>query len=735
MRTTTYRIGFGLVILFAAWFGLIAPGCGELPTSNEAPVTTEPNQGKEATQDTQAESPTQELAQETTTEPPPETGLERSAEESLPVEPVEEPSPQDAGPTERTEPSQGEEATPEATPETTPELQPEGNPEAGPVTQAKAVSLLASFLKDNPQSGLMNRGKTAGQWLLSVVVPAGQHTLRLRLHSPNQDLDIGPASTGTWPYQGKIVPKGTAFALSLQRAARFAVTVELGTQQVSLVKEPEPSAVEVVGDWSGKKNQQATLQRQNDGSFQVALMLTKGVMTWNLKLQLGGSSQTYGVRYPARGILPQGGVIEAGGQANAADISQDGTYQLTYRPLERTFVLRPQPLDGFQAFQTLLKDIAPISSSTGRIARIDQFLNRMKVASQLPYVSGQKVLFVVRWKQAKAPVHVSGSFNQWSTSKDPMKQVPGTDFYYAELTLPVGRHAYKFVDSSSTLQWQVDPNNEAFVFGGFGPDSIVSTEGSKDGELRQHPDFFATQLNNRRTLYVYLPPEYYKNLKWRYPVVYMHDGQNLFDPKAMWGGWGVDKWVNQLAAAGKIQPAIVVGVANTSGRFAEYTHTQDKIQGQTVGGKAKDYADFLLREVKPWIDGRYRTQPTRRQTSVMGSSLGGLISLWLGYEYPDVFFRIGALSSTFGWGQIGASNPTLLDIVKKESPRDIVIYIDSGSPADNSKETTQMRDLLQSKGYVFGLNLQHWLEQGAQHNEKAWNDRLFRPLQFLLSWP
>lgn len=733
MMNTKQRCFLGILFLLISWCGLALPGCGDLPPSNEATSSSEQTNQQEASREPQAEAPSPrepgaeplkesspEPTQEPANEPPPTTD-EKQQEEPA------EPSVGDAG----------QETTPEKTqgPESQPEQAQEAPPEAPPTTTVKAVSLLASFLKSDPQSGLMDRSAQKGQWTISMIVPAGQHTLRLRLHGPNQDKDISPASTGTWPYTGKLQPKGTPFSMSLQRAARFTLSVDLNSDQVNLVKEAEPSGVRVEGSWNGKSSQQATLQRQPDGNFQVDLNLTKGVMNWTLKLQLNNNWMTYGVRYPARGILPQGGVAEANGKANVADIIQNGTYQLTYRPLEQAFVLRPKPVDGLQAFQTLLKDIAPISSSVGRTARIDQYLNLMRYTSQLPYVSGQKVLFAVRWKQAKAPVYLSGSFNQWSTSKQPMKQIAGTDFYHVEVTLPIGRHTYKFVDSSSNKQWITDPNNVAFAFGAFGPDSVVSTAGSKEGELQQLPNFFATKLNNKRTLYVYLPPDYYKNLKWRYPVLYMHDGQNLFNPKAFFGGWGVDKWIDKLTTASKIQSTIVVGIANTSGRFEEYTHTQDKISGKTVGGKAKDYADFLLREVKPWIDGHYRTLPTRRQTSVMGSSLGGLISLWLGYEYPDVFFRIGALSSTFGWGQIGASNPTLLDIVKKEDPRNIVIYIDSGSPKDNAKETLQMRDILSNKGYVFGLNLQHWLEKGATHNEKAWNDRLFRPLEFLLSWP
>ncbi len=107
----------------------------------------------------------------------------------------------------------------------------------------------------------------------------------------------------------------------------------------------------------------------------------------------------------------------------------------------------------------------------------------------------------------------------------------------------------------------------------------------------------------------------------------------------------------------------------------------------------------------------------------------------LAETYPDVFFRVGALSSTFGWGAIGANNPTLLSIIRQSSFKNLVMYIDSGSPKDSHQVTRLMRDHLLNKGYLPTRNLQHWTRRGAEHDEKAWRDRLTRPLQFLLAWP
>lgn len=628
----------------------------------------------------------------------------------------------------------GENSTPDSILDGPPEIAAERVADAAPSLQANSVSLIASFLQNHPQRGLMERTNTPGLWELSLVIPAGNHQLQFRLDHQTPDYGTFPSSATQWPVQGQLQNGGTPFAFSVQRTGLFLVQVHLTSGNFAILPEESPTGVRIEGVWSQQTNQQVPMVAQSNGWWQAEFSVKKGTMTWQLALQFSAGWKTYGAIYPVRGVLPQGGTLHLNGSPNVADMPHDGIYRISYRPLEHAFVLQAKPLDGAAHFALLLQDISVLANQSVKMSRIDSFLADMQRASQVPWVSGQKVLFMLRWPQAKAPVYVAGSFNQWSTSQHKMAQVSGTDLYALELSLPVGRHSYKFVDSATTPQWITDPLNPAMEYGGFGPNSVASTEGSTEAELRQHPNFFATQLNNRRTVYVYLPPNYYKNHTF-YPVLYMHDGQNLFDPAAFFGGWKVDHWINTLTQQGKMQPTIVVGIANTTGRFDEYTHTQDNIQGQSVGGKAKQYADFLLREVKPWIDGQYRTLPSRRHTSTMGSSLGGLISLWLGYHHSDVFFRIGALSSTFGWGKLSANNPTLLDIAQQEPPKNLVIYVDSGSPNDNYQDTLKMRDILQKKGYQFGLHLQHWVETGAIHNEKAWHDRLFRPLEFLGSWP
>ena len=129
-----------------------------------------------------------------------------------------------------------------------------------------------------------------------------------------------------------------------------------------------------------------------------------------------------------------------------------------------------------------------------------------------------------------------------------------------------------------------------------------------------------------RDLILYLPPSYSANPDKRYPVLYMHDGQNLFDRATSFGGveWQVDETFNKLIGEGRVQEAIVVGINNTSGRIDEYTPTQDPGYG---GGDGDSYLDFIEQDVKPYIDANYRTQVGPRTTMMLGSSLGGLIKL------------------------------------------------------------------------------------------------------------
>src|SRR6185436_13118305 len=168
------------------------------------------------------------------------------------------------------------------------------------------------------------------------------------------------------------------------------------------------------------------------------------------------------------------------------------------------------------------------------------------------------------------------------------------------------------------------------------------------GDVRTHDDFHSKHLAYDRTVVVYLPPGYQTSAV-RYPVLYLHDGQNVFDQATAFGEeWHVDETAQQLIIAGRIEPIIVVGVYNTGEhRVDEYTPTPLPDKGH--GGHADEYGRMLVDELKPFIDETYRTLPDAANTAMGGSSLGGLLTLHLGLRYPTTFGKLAVLSPSVWW--------------------------------------------------------------------------------------
>jgi predicted alpha/beta superfamily hydrolase len=169
--------------------------------------------------------------------------------------------------------------------------------------------------------------------------------------------------------------------------------------------------------------------------------------------------------------------------------------------------------------------------------------------------------------------------------------------------------------------------------------------------LRKHEGFRSRFLRNQRDLIVYLPPGYDDQPGRRFPVLYLHDGQNLFDGATSFipgMDWHVGQTADQSICSGAVEPLIIVGMYNTKARIREYTPTHVPKLG---GGRADRYAKFLIEEVKPFIEREYRTLAGPEKTGIGGSSLGGLVSLYLGLRIPEAFGKIAALSPSVWWNQ------------------------------------------------------------------------------------
>ncbi len=258
------------------------------------------------------------------------------------------------------------------------------------------------------------------------------------------------------------------------------------------------------------------------------------------------------------------------------------------------------------------------------------------------------------------------------------------------------------------------------------------------GLLRVHPGLYSPQLDNTREIVVYLPPSYRQNKNKYYPVIYMHDGQNLFDEHASFAGeWGVDETMENLAEEGL--EAIVVGIPNMGfRRLVEYSPFKDRRMG---GGEGENYLSFIIDTIKPLIDKDARTFTAPEYTAIMGSSMGGLISLYAFFARPDIFGAAGIMSPSTWFAK-----SAIMDYIDAAPFNPGRIYLDAGNSEYSEynqngikaqsnlyiEQIRRLQALLQEKGYVIPHTFKYVEEQHGKHNEGAWRRRLPNALRFLL---
>ena len=247
----------------------------------------------------------------------------------------------------------------------------------------------------------------------------------------------------------------------------------------------------------------------------------------------------------------------------------------------------------------------------------------------------------------------------------------------------------------------------------------------RPGTLELLPDVLSPQLRNERDLLVYLPAAHGETER-RFPVLYMHDGQNLFDPATSFAGeWQVD----EAMAAASLQglDAIVVGVPNMrEKRMSEYSPFDGADWGP---GRGDAYLDFLTRTVKPLVDRRFRTLPDRRHTGVAGSSMGGLISLYAFFKRAETFGFAAVMSPSL-W----LNDEAIFPVVEAAPFSPGRIYLDIGRQEGERHvaNVRRLRDLLAAKGYQEGVDLR-WIEdEHGHHTESAWAHRFRAALPYLL---
>lgn len=223
----------------------------------------------------------------------------------------------------------------------------------------------------------------------------------------------------------------------------------------------------------------------------------------------------------------------------------------------------------------------------------------------------------------------------------------------------------------------------------------------------------------RHRVRAFHPPGYWENTLRRYPVLYMHDGPNLFFPGEAFGGthWRVAETLRTLDAMNAAVQVIAVGIYPRE-READYT-----------APGYEEYARFVARTLKPWVDRTYRTLPSARHTGTIGSSLGGVAALHLAWSHPQAFGAAACLSSTFGW------RDDLRERIATGRKPPIRVYLDSGWPHDNYEATRDLRSLLVARGFRDGVDLHYLAFPNARHDEAAWAARLHVPVQLFHGAP
>jgi predicted alpha/beta superfamily hydrolase len=261
---------------------------------------------------------------------------------------------------------------------------------------------------------------------------------------------------------------------------------------------------------------------------------------------------------------------------------------------------------------------------------------------------------------------------------------------------------------------------------------LAAVRATPHPRLRLHPGFLGQHLPDARDIIVYLPPGYDEEPKRTYPVLYMHDGQNLFDGRTSFiegRTWQVREQADEGIEAGTVEPLVIVGIYNTGDRrLAEYTHERE---GQRGGGEARQYGRLLTEELLPWIASQYRVRTDRASTGVGGSSLGGLVTLYLGLSHPEHFGKLAVMSPSVWWNHksiLGYLNERAPQIW--ERPR---LWLDVGDREGRKtlQDAEQLARRLKANGWVPGETLHFERVPGGTHDEASWARRVGPMLRFL----
>lgn len=329
-------------------------------------------------------------------------------------------------------------------------------------------------------------------------------------------------------------------------------------------------------------------------------------------------------------------------------------------------------------------------------------------------------------------IYIAGNFNLWNPADKSYQLIPDKNGNLKiSLSLPPGNYEYKFtrgswekvetdsvgkgianrtfhLNSDTAIRIKILGWNDDFKT------NYISQERKHTASVNvkiMDTAYYIPQLKRKRRIWIYLPPDYAKSKK-NYPVLYMHDGQNLFDNATSYAGeWGVDEYLDSIFKKGK-KEVIVIGIDNgLSKRMNEYNPWKFQNYGKGEGNK---YVDFLVKNLKPFVDQHYRTLKNKQNTFIAGSSMGGLISLYAVLKYPKVFGGAGIFSPAF-WTASGMDSTVIADAKKMNSR---LFFYAGGKEGDSMiPDMKRIEKEIKSRS---SSPIKEIIDPNAQHNEAAW---------------
>lgn len=364
-----------------------------------------------------------------------------------------------------------------------------------------------------------------------------------------------------------------------------------------------------------------------------------------------------------------------------------------------------------------------------------------------------QVTFVINKLPNNTPkntsIYISGNFEGWTGGQESYKLFQDEGTYSITIPKQVGSIEFKFTQGS----WdsvEVDENgnsiaNRTYTFNAKDESVIINIQNWYDGSLEKDKpstvsknvsilseNFFIPQLNKTRKIWLYLPPDYKTSTK-KYPVIYMHDGQNLFDEANSFSGeWEVDETLDKLFEENGFG-AIVIGIDNCGvKRLDEYSPWVNEKYG---GGEGKDYVQFIVETLKPFVDKNYRTKPEVENTAIIGSSMGGLISFYAVMSHPTIFGMGGVFSPSFWFSDEsfefakinGNLNTTKIYFLGGANEGGNETFKEINKTA---QDLYKMDRVLKSQGFNVENTTIKIVPEG-EHNEKLWRENLEAALLWL----